>query len=91
MRLTVGVVLIFYVVWMRFLLVFLVGFVGIFRKFHCEFTKGFMCFLAWIVAFFFFFGGFLLVLKEIFIGGVVDASDKVMGFPVAKVPLEREF
>ena len=38
------------VVWLRFLLVFLMGFVGIFRKFHCEFTKGFMCCLAWIFA-----------------------------------------
>ena len=40
---------------------------------------------------FFFFGGFLLVLKEISIGGVVDAGDQVMGFAMAKVPLEREF
>ena len=107
------------VVWLRFLLVFLMGFVGIFRKFHCEFTKGFMCCLAWIFAcfsrifvgifrrfhwefskgfmcvvwlgFLLFFFGFLLVLKEIFIGGVVDAGDQVMGFIVAKVPLQIEF
>ena len=92
------------VVWLRFLLVFWMGFVGIFRKLQCEFTKGFMCCLAWIFACFsgisvgifrrchwefskgfmcvvwlgfllFYFFGFPLVLKEIFIGGVVDAGD----------------
>ena len=51
MRLTVGVVLIFCVFWQGFLLVFW-GFVGIFRRFHWEFTKGFIC-LVWL--------GFLLV------------------------------
>ena len=53
----------------------------------------YVCCLAWIFAviFFFFFGGFLLVLKEISIGGVVDAGDQVMGFTVAKVPLQIEF
>ena len=54
-----------------------------------------MCCLAWIFAgfilFYFFFWGFLLVLKETFIGGVVDAGDQVMGFTVAKVPLQIEF
>ena len=45
-----------------------------------------MCCLAWIFAVFFFW--FLLVLKETFIGGVVDAGDQVMGFTVAKVPLQ---
>ena len=39
--------------------------------------------------FFFFLFGFLLVLKEIFTGSVVDAGDQVMCFAVAKVPLER--
>ena len=29
--------------------------------------------------------------KWFHIGSVVDASDQVMGFAVAKVPLEREF
>ena len=52
-----------------------------------------MCCLAWIFAglFFFFLGGFLLVLKETFIVGAVDAGDQVMGFTVAKVPLQIEF
>ena len=70
-------------------------FVGIFRRFHWEFSKGFMC-VVWLgflllFLFFFFFFGFLLVLKEIFIGGVVDAGDQIMGFTVAKVPLQIEF
>ena len=67
-------------------------FVWIFRRFHWEFSKGFMCvvWLGFLLLFFFFFG-FLLVLKEIFIGGVVDADDQIMGFTVAKVPLQIEF
>ena len=48
-----------------------------------------MC-VVWL-GFLLFFFGFLLVLKEISIGGVVDAGDQVMGFAMAKVPLEREF
>ena len=48
-------------------------------------------FLLLFIYLFFFLGGFLLVLKEISIGGVVDAGDQVMGFAMAKVPLEREF
>ena len=54
-----------------------------------------MCCLAWNFAgfFFFFFGGgvFVLVLKETFIVGAVDTGDQVMGFTVAKVPLQIEF
>ena len=96
--------------------------VEIFRRFRWEYSKGFMCCLAWILLVFlgfllgflgdfignfqrdlcvlfgldfcfcfFFFFGFLLVLKEIFIGGVVDAGDQIMGFTVAKVPLQIEF
>ena len=68
--------------------------VEIFRRFHWEFSKGFMC-VVWLgfllVFFFFFWGGFLLVLKETFIVGAVDADDQVMGFTVAKVPLQIEF
>ena len=39
--------------------------IGIFRRFHLEFSKGFMCVvgLGFLLVFFFF--GFLLVLKEI--------------------------
>ena len=47
--------------------------------------------LGFLLFFFFFFFGFLLVLKEIFIGGVVDAGDQIMGFTMAKVPLQIEF
>ena len=64
------------------------GFLG---NFIANLQRDLCVFWLGLLHFFFFFGGFLLVLKEIFIGGVVDASDKVMGFPVAKVPLEREF
>ena len=49
----------------------------------------YVCCLTWIFAVFSF--GFLLVLKEIFIGGVVDVGDQVMGFTVGKVPLQIEF
>ena len=38
--------------------------VGIFRRFHWEFSKGFMC-VVWLGFSLFFFFGFLLVLKEI--------------------------
>ena len=48
------------------------------------------CFIFLFIFLFLFFW-FLLVLKEISIGGVVDAGDQVMGFAVTKVPLEREF
>ena len=66
-------------------------FVRIFRRFHWEFSKGFMC-VVWLgFLLFFFFFWFLLVLKEIFIGGVVDAGDQIMGFTMAKVPLQIKF
>jgi len=52
----------------------------------------YVCCLAWIYLFYlFFFVWVSIVLKEISISGVVDASDQVMGFAMAKVPLEREF
>ena len=70
-------------VFLGFLLGFLGDFIGNFERDLCVlFGLDFCCF---------FFFGFLLVLKEIFIGGVVDAGDQIMGFTVAKVPLQIEF
>ena len=72
------------------LLVFLGFLLGIFKGIYvCCFDLDF-CFCFFFFFFFFFFG-FLLVLKEIFIGGVVDAGDQIMGFTMAKVPLQIEF
>ena len=63
----------------NFLLRFLGDFIGNFQRDLCVlFGLDFCCF----------FFGFLLVLKETFIGGVVDAGDQVMGFTVAEVPLQ---
>ena len=78
----VGVVFIFCVVWLGFLLGFLGDFIGNFQRDLCVlFGLDFCSFFFW----------FLLVLKEIFIGGVVDVGDQIMGFTMAKVPLQIEF
>ena len=70
----------------NFLLRFLGDFIGNFQRDLCVVWLGFL-----LLFLFFFFFGFLLVLKEIFIGGVVDAGDQIMGFTMAKVPLQIKF
>ena len=81
---------IFYLIFLGFLLGFLGDFIRNFQRDLCVLFGLDFCFIFLFIFLFLFFW-FLLDLKEISIGGVVDAGDQVMGFAVTKVPLEREF